>query len=67
MKVTFSKDQKSLIVELPLISPPKPSGSGKTQLVATTGGNKESDLVINDQNVIVGLNAYIYTTPKPNK
>lgn len=67
MKVSLSKDQKSLIVELPLISPPKTSSSGKTLLVATTGGNKETEVEVNGQLVHIGCNAYIYATPKGTK
>lgn len=67
MKVTVDEKKHLLIVEVPLISPPRPSGSGRTLLVATTAGNKESEVVINNQNVIVGLNAYIYATAKGEK
>jgi len=64
MKVSIDKTKKTITIELPLISPPRESGSGKTLLVASTGGNKETDAVINDQSVYVGCNAYIYATPK---
>ena len=49
-----------LVITLPLINPPRESSSGKTLLVATTGGNKETNLKIKGKSVIVGVNAYIY-------
>ena len=66
MKVTIDKKNSKLVIEMDLISPPRPSGSGKTLLIASTGGNKESDAVVNNQNVYVGVNAYIYAVPKAN-
>jgi len=36
-----------------------PSASGKTLVVASTRGNKETDVVIDGTPVIIGLNAYI--------
>lgn len=67
MKVTVDVKKGVMLIELPLISPPVPSKSGKTLIIATTNGNKESDAVVNDQNIIVGCNAYIYPSPKPQK
>jgi len=40
------------------------SASGKTLIVASTGGNKETDLVVNGKKVTIGLNAYIYAKDK---
>lgn len=67
MKVSLSKDQKSLVIELPLISPPKASSTGKTLIVAGTNGNKPTEVEVNGQQVHVGCNAYIYATPKAAK
>ena len=39
---------------------PTPSGSGKTLTVASTRGNQKTDVIINGQQVIIGVNAYIY-------
>jgi len=47
-----------LIVTIP-IQEPRPSVSGKTLVVATSGGNKATAAVINGKPIIVGLNAYI--------
>lgn len=52
----------NLIITIPL-SKPTPSKSGKTLVVATSGGNKATDAAVSidgvDHNIIVGLNAYI--------
>ena len=53
------KDGK-LIMEIPLIDPPRPSGSGKTLLVATTSGNITLEgVTVGGKVVKVGLNAYV--------
>lgn len=36
-----------------------PSKSGKSILVASSGGNKPTEAVVDGKNVTVGLNAYI--------
>lgn len=64
VSVTIDEKRKVLILELPLISPLKPSSTGRTLLVATTKGNVETDIVVNDEKVYVGANAYIYATKK---
>lgn len=51
------RDNK-LIIEIPLQSP-RPSASGKTLVVATTGGNVTSTATVNGKPVTIGLNAYI--------
>ena len=38
---------------------PTPSASGKTLVVASSHGNKETDAKINGKPVVIGLNAYI--------
>jgi len=47
-----------LYIEIELQEPQK-SSSGKTLVIASTHGNKETELVFNDKKVIIGLNAYI--------
>lgn len=59
IKVSLGKDKKTLIVEVPLTSPPTPSASGKTLVVASTRGNFSSDLMIDGKPVKIGVNAYI--------
>ena len=56
MKTTI-KDNV-LIIELPLHSP-RPSATGKTLTVGSSNGNKPTEVQINGQPVIVGVNAYI--------
>lgn len=50
---------KNLVITLPMNAPPKPSTSGKSLIIASTEGNKESEIKVNGKPVIVGLNAYI--------
>lgn len=47
-----------LVVTIPLNSP-RPSASGKTLVVATSGGNVVTGAQVNGKNVTIGLNAYI--------
>jgi len=47
-----------LIIEIP-VTDPRPSASGKTLVVATSGGNKATTAIVNGKPVVVGLNAYI--------
>jgi ABC-type lipoprotein export system ATPase subunit len=46
-----------LQVQIPIVK--RPSGSGKTTLVASTNGNKQTDLHIDGKPVTIGLNAWI--------
>ena len=50
---------KNLVITLPLFAEPRLSQSGKTLVVASTKGNKETAVEINGQSVVVGVNAYI--------
>ena len=52
------KDGK-LVIEIELQNPPVPSASGKTLVVASTHGNQKTDIMIEGQPVIIGVNAYI--------
>jgi len=47
-----------LIVRIPVNDPPTPSKSGKSMIVATSGGNMATTLVVNGKPVTIGLNAY---------
>lgn len=51
------KDNK-LCIEIPLQTP-RPSTSGKTLVVATTGGNVTTAATVNGKPITIGLNAYI--------
>ena len=46
------------IVTIPM-GTPRPSSSGKTMVVATSGGNVITSAVVNGKPVTIGLNAYI--------
>ena len=47
-----------LVIRIPM-QEPRPSSSGKTLVVASTNGNKTTDVKVQGQNVVIGLNAYI--------
>ena len=55
MKVTVEGNE--LVIRLPLQTP-RPSASGKTMVVATSGGNKQTTAEVNGKPVTVGVNAY---------
>lgn len=52
------QENGNLVITIPLQTP-TPSASGKTLVVATTGGNKTTDIMIQGAPVVIGLNAYI--------
>ncbi len=56
MKVTIEGGE--LVIRIPLEKPTR-SKSGKTLLVATSGGNIETEAVVDGKPITVGLNAYI--------
>jgi hypothetical protein len=55
--VKVSIEHGELFIRLPLNQPPVPSASGKTLVVASTRGNRQTDAVIAGQRVVV--NAYV--------
>ena len=48
----------NLVVTIPM-NQPRPSASGKTLVVATSGGNVVTNALVNGKAVTIGLNAYI--------
>ncbi len=56
MKVTIEKDE--LVIRLPL-KEPKPSTSGKTLLVAGSGGTVKTGVMYKKKEITVGVNAFI--------
>lgn len=58
MAVKATIEGKELVLRLP-IEELQPSKSGKTLVVATSHGNKETEAEVNGKKVIVGINAYI--------
>jgi hypothetical protein len=49
-----------LVIRAPLNATPTPSTSGKTLVVASSRGNKETEVQVEGRPVYVGVNAYIY-------
>lgn len=58
MAITTKREGNKLIITADLETP-TPSASGKTLVVASSRGNKETDVTIEGKPVIIGLNAYI--------
>lgn len=50
---------KDLVITIPFSDNPAPSASGKTLVVASSRGNRETNVKVNGMNVVIGLNAYI--------
>jgi hypothetical protein len=61
INMTFSAkiEGDELVIRVPMNEKPERSASGKTLVVASTHGNKETECVVQGKKVIVGLNAYI--------
>jgi hypothetical protein len=57
VQATIDKKANTLTIVLPLCAPGTRSGSGKTELVATTRGNQVVE--IDKKQVAIGVNAYI--------
>ena len=57
MKVTI--EGKELVIRIPMQTPPQPSASGKTLVVASSRGNKVTEATVDGKQVVVGLNCYI--------
>jgi len=57
MKATIENGE--LVVRIPVQDPPRPSKTGKTLIVATSGGNVATTANVDGKLVVVGLNAYI--------
>lgn len=61
--LSVTREGDTIVIRIP-IQPATPSASGKTLVVASTRGNQKTDLTIDGSEVYVGLNAYVYATPK---
>jgi hypothetical protein len=59
-QLTASIEDGCLVIKVPLNPKPVRSASGKTLVVASTHGNKQTELEVDGKPVIVGLNAYVY-------
>ncbi len=56
MKVKIEDNE--LVIRIPMVEP-RPSSSGKTLIVASTGGNLRTEVEVDGKPVFLGLNAYI--------
>jgi hypothetical protein len=54
----IAKIEGSKLIITADLETPTPSASGKTMVVASTRGNKETDVMIDGKPLIIGLNAY---------
>lgn len=55
----------NLVITIPMnANPTTVSKTGKTLSVASSNGNKETEIEVQGRKVIVGVNAYIYANPK---
>lgn len=59
-KLAASIEDGFLVIKVPMNGKPTPSTTGKTLVVASSHGNKETDVQVQGQSVVVGVNAYIY-------
>ena len=59
-KLTASIDGDFLVIRVPLNPKPIRSATGKTLMVASSHGNKQTEVEIDGKPVIVGVNAYIH-------
>lgn len=58
MNATIDSKTNELVIRIPLQSP-RPSASGKTLVVATSGGNQATTAQVNGKPITIGVNAYI--------
>lgn len=56
MKATIKGN--TLVIEIEM-NEPRPSASGKTLVVASTGGNQTTTAMVKGKPLVIGLNAYI--------
>lgn len=63
MKVAIEGNE--LVIRIPAkLSKIPPSATGKTLVVASSRGNKETSVKIEGKPLIVGVNAYVYAEEK---
>ena len=61
MHAELNEKTNELVIRVPLRTP-APSKSGKTLVVATTGGNLRTAVLVEGKPLTIGLNAYIPAT-----
>ena len=60
--LTAKIEGNELVIRLPLNPTPVLSATGKSLVVASSHGNKQTEATINGQPIMVGVNAYIRKT-----
>lgn len=58
-KLTASIEGEYLVIRVPMNAKPTPSSTGKTLVVATSHGNKQTEVEVQGKPVFIGVNAYI--------
>jgi hypothetical protein len=58
-KLTASIEGEFLVIRVPMNAKPVPSNTGKSLVVASSHGNKQTEVEVQGKPVIVGVNAYI--------
>lgn len=58
-KLTATIEDGILIIKVPMNPTPVRSSTGKTLVVASTHGNKQTEVEVDGKPVIIGVNAYI--------
>lgn len=56
MKVTIKDNKMTIEID---VHKPVPSSTGKTLVIASTGGNQATDAKVDGKTVMVGMTAYI--------
>lgn len=59
-KVTAAIEGDYLVIRVPMNAKPTLSSTGKTLVVASSHGNKQTEVEIDGKPVIVGVNAYVH-------
>jgi len=59
-QLTATIESGYLVIRVPLNPTPTRSASGKTLVVATSHGNKQTEVEVQGKPVFVGVNAYIH-------
>jgi hypothetical protein len=57
--MTARIEGNKLVIEIEMNQQPELSKTGKTLVVASSHGNKQTQAKVNGKSVVVGLNAYI--------
>jgi hypothetical protein len=58
MKVEIDSNN-NLVIRIPINKPLVPSKSGKSLVVASSNGNKQTAVLVEGRPVVVGINAYV--------